>query len=125
MYFNAYRSITMMLFDHLAGIKNPFGKKAQNRPVGTAYKTILVVIIFSFLFTIHHCFTFIIQKFGMVPMESPLMIRVLSITSIFYQFVIPTISMFLYIFLIAFHIHKSQKVSRFRLLAPPSLSGIQ
>jgi hypothetical protein len=100
----------MMLFDHLAGIKNPFGKQAYDRPVRTVYVTIFVVIILSLLFTVQHAFTFIVQNYEMKPMKNPLMIRIFSFASILYQFVIPTIFMFVYIFLIGFHIHKSQKV---------------
>lgn len=100
-----------MLFDHLTGIKNPFGKLSYGRPVLTVYLTLFIVVILSLLFTIQHVFTFIIQNFEMVPMKSTLMIRIFSFFGILFQFLIPTIFMFVYIFMISFHIHESQKAS--------------
>ncbi|KAI6235186.1 hypothetical protein M3Y95_00024400 [Aphelenchoides besseyi] len=105
--------LTMMLFDHLLGIKKPFAKHLQETSLFTVYVSIFVSVFCSFIVTIYHIFAFKLEKrdetYRMIP-NSKSFFSVFSLINIFFNYVIPTIAMFLYVFLIGFHIYKSQKV---------------
>lgn len=116
-------SITMMLFDHLVGIKNPFWKQAQNRPVRTSYLTVFLIVLCSFVVTVHYVFKRYARQLNkylnydvretsqsLTRDQCWWALRVLNTLNILYMFLLPTVSMFVYIYLISYHIHQSQKI---------------
>ncbi|KAI6240118.1 hypothetical protein M3Y99_00497600 [Aphelenchoides fujianensis] len=105
--------LTLMLLDHFIGIKRPFAKQIQDTSVCSAYVAVFFSLFTSLLFTSYNLFAFNIEKQGdkhvMTPRNSTVL-KVFTLISVVYQYVIPSIAMFGYIFLIAYHIHQSQKV---------------